>query len=218
MKPGFKPGLKSQVVDPETDVMFNCSATGYPKPFVHWENSKRRKVEEGGYFIIKNVRKSATYTCIATNTLGNATVSVNVTLSGLPFAPQNVVEKSKTGHTLTISWQDGETGTEIDHHKINYRKKGDLYWKTAVYNMQGNLREYTLDDLNAYTDYEVQVFAQNKFGTSKGSKVIMMTTGETGKFINTKCFTQCISQDFSQSTCKLSTGSLHQSGTWQSLL
>ncbi len=160
--------------------MLNCSATGYPKPYVHWEDSKRRTVEEGGSLVIKNIRKSETYRCVATNALGNATISVNVTLSGLPFAPKNVKAKSKTGYSLTVSWQDGEAGTKIDYHDVKYRKKGDLYWRT-VYDIQGNVREYILNNLNAYTDYEVQVFAKNKVGISKGSKIVLMMTDETGE-------------------------------------
>ena len=189
--------------------MLNCSATGYPKPYVHWENSKRQRVEEGGFLVLKNVRKSETYTCIAKNTLGNATISVNVTLSGLPFAPKNVMEKSKAGHTLTISWQDGEAGTKIDYHSIKYRKKGALYWKT-VYHMQENSRQYVLNDLNAYTDYEVQVFAWNKLGSSKGSKIIMMMTDETGKFMSTPVpVNVCENPGIFCGRLQLQTGNLH---------
>lgn len=179
-KPGFTPGLESRVVDPETDVALNCSATGYPKPLVHWEDGRRRLLEEGGLLVLHNVRKSATFTCVAKNRLGNATISVNVTLSGLPFSPKNLIAKSKTGYTLTVSWEDGEAGIPIDQHDIKYRKKGDLYWKVA-YGIRGVPREYTLKDLNPYTNYEVQVFAQNRVGRSKGSPIVVMLTDETGE-------------------------------------
>jgi hypothetical protein len=162
--------------------VLNCLATGYPKPDVLWKNSKNRTIQEDGFLRITSVRKSETYRCFAKNELGNATISVNVTLSGLPFAPRNLKRKSQTGYSLTVSWQDGEAGTKIDYHDINYRKIGDLYWRT-VYDIPGNLREYRLDDLNAYTDYEVQVFARNKVGKSKGSKIISMMTDETGEFV-----------------------------------
>ena len=179
-KPGFHPRLKNQVVDPETDVVLNCSSTGYPKPYVHWEDSKRRRLEENGHLLIKNVRKSETYRCIAKNYLGNATMSVNVTLSGLPFAPKNVRAKSKTGYFLTVSWQDGESGTRIDYHRIKYRKKGNLYWEN-VPEIQGSVRKYILDNLDPYADYEVQVFSRNNIGRSRGSKIVTMKTEETGE-------------------------------------
>jgi hypothetical protein len=181
-KPGFEPGLKNQVVDPETDIVLNCTAIGYPKPDVLWKNSKNRIMQEDGFLRITNVRKSQIYRCFAKNELGNATISVNVTLSGLPFAPRNLKQKSQTGYSLTVSWQDGEAGTKIDCHGINYRKIGDQYWRT-VYDIPGNLREYRLDDLIAHTDYEVQVFARNKVGKSKGSKIVSMMTDETGEFV-----------------------------------
>ena len=179
-KPGFRPGLKDQVVDPESDVVLNCSVTGYPEPNVHWQDSKHRILKEDGSLVIRNVRKSETYTCFAKNNLGNASISVKVTLSGLPFPPKNIMTKSKSGHTLTVSWEDGESGVQIDYHDMKYRKKGDLYWRQK--NIQGNMREYTLRDLVAYTDYEVQVFARNNVGTSKGSAIVVMTTDQTGEF------------------------------------
>ena len=182
MKPGFQPGLKNQVVDPETNVIFNCSTTGHPAPHVYWEDSKHRRVNDDAILVITNVRKSETYTCFAKNELGNASISVNLTLSGLPFPPSNVIVKSKTGHTLTVSWQDGEAGVKIDYHNINYRKRGDPNWKT-VYNIVGNSRERVLDELDPYSFYEVQVFAVNNVGTSKGSQIVVIRTEETGEFI-----------------------------------
>lgn len=180
-KPGFRPGLKNRVVDPETNVVFNCSTTGHPPPYVYWEDSKHRRVNDDAVLVVKNVRKSETYTCFAKNELGNASISVNLTLSGLPFPPNNVITKSKTGYTLTVSWQDGEAGVKIEHHKINYRKKGDSNWKT-VFNIVGNSRERVLDELHPYTYYEVQVFAVNNVGTSKGSQIVTMMTDETGEY------------------------------------
>lgn len=180
-KPAFRPGLKNLLVSPEADVVLNCSATGYPPPSVHWENSEGRKMSDDGLLRIKNIRKSESYKCFAQNVVGNAVIMVNVTITDLPFAPKKVIAKSKTGYSITVSWEDGEPGTKIDYHEIKFRKNGDLYWKTA-HGIGGDLKEYTLDDLDAYTDYEVQVFALNNAGKSKGSAVVSVKTEETSKF------------------------------------
>ena len=166
--------------------MFNCSATGHPAPYVYWEDSKHRQVQDGAVLVVTNVRKSETYTCFAINVVGNASKSVNLTLSGLPFPPSNVITKSKSGHTLTVSWKDGNAGVKIDYHNIKYRKRADPNWKT-VYNVLGSSRERVLDELDPYTVYEVQVFAVNNIGTSKGSQIVFMMTDETGKFVHTVC-------------------------------
>lgn len=180
--PVFGKGLRDLVVNPQTHVLINCTATGYPKPTVEWKHSEvNHIVRNRGLLTIQNILKTGTYTCVAKNVAGSKSFSVKVTVRPVPLAPVQVVEKAKTGSSLTISWQEGSSNKTIDSHIVKYRGKGTLQW-TSVPNIDGQLTVWTIKDLDAYTNYEIQVFSKNSHGTSKGSEIVTVTTDETGQF------------------------------------
>uniref|UniRef100_A0A8C5QKT5 Leucine rich repeat and fibronectin type III domain containing 3 n=1 Tax=Leptobrachium leishanense TaxID=445787 RepID=A0A8C5QKT5_9ANUR len=83
-----------------------CKAVGDPEPSIHWvspegkvvSNSSRAVSYENGTLEISitMVRDSGSFTCIASNTAGDATASVELTVSPLPH-PSNA---SHRGHRL----------------------------------------------------------------------------------------------------------------------
>ena len=177
----IKGGPEDRVVDPQTNVLINCSATGYPKPDISWKDSRGNDVAQNdGLLKINDILNSETYKCIAKNVVGERSKFVKVTVRGIPLAPVNVVAKSKTGSSLEISWEEGNPSIAITSHIVKHRKKGDQLWRSAY--KADSQTVWTIKYLKAYTDYEVQVFSQNMLGISKGSIVKTFKTDETGLF------------------------------------
>lgn len=177
----IKGGPEDRVVDPQTNVLINCSATGYPKPNIHWKDSRGDDVAQNdGLLKINNILNSETYKCIAKNVVGEKFKFVKVTVRGIPLAPVTVLAKSKTGSSLTISWEEGNSSIATTSHVVKHRKKGDTFWRSDY--KAASQTVWTIKYLNAYTDYEVQVLSKNNFGISKGSIVKTFKTDETGLF------------------------------------
>ncbi|KAM9327216.1 leucine-rich repeat and fibronectin type III domain-containing protein 1-like protein [Gastrophryne carolinensis] len=85
-------------------VVLKCKSVGDPEPTIHWvspegkvfSNSSRAVAYENGTLeiTITTVRDTGKFTCIASNTAGDATASVELTISPLPH-PANA---SQRGH------------------------------------------------------------------------------------------------------------------------
>lgn len=70
-------------VDPETVVYLNCSATGYPRPSIVWEQDGVLFAGSGntyGVLIIQDIQRSGNYTCVAASNRGEARASAYVTV------------------------------------------------------------------------------------------------------------------------------------------
>ncbi|XP_075042903.1 leucine-rich repeat and fibronectin type III domain-containing protein 1-like protein [Mixophyes fleayi] len=83
-------------------VVLKCKAVGDPEPSIHWvspegkvvSNSSRAVSYENGTLeiAITTIRDSGLFTCIASNTAGDATASVGLTVSPLPH-PANASQR-----------------------------------------------------------------------------------------------------------------------------
>ncbi|XP_072286465.1 leucine-rich repeat and fibronectin type III domain-containing protein 1-like protein isoform X1 [Pyxicephalus adspersus] len=85
-------------------VVLKCKAVGDPEPSIHWvspegkvvSNSSRAVSYENGTLeiTITTVRDTGMFTCIASNTAGDATASVELTVSPLPH-PANASQRAQ---------------------------------------------------------------------------------------------------------------------------
>ncbi|XP_068106616.1 leucine-rich repeat and fibronectin type III domain-containing protein 1-like protein isoform X2 [Hyperolius riggenbachi] len=86
------------------EVVLKCKAVGDPEPTIHWvspdgkvvSNSSRAASFENGTLeiTITTVRDTGQFTCIASNTAGDATASVELTVSPLPH-PANASQRGQ---------------------------------------------------------------------------------------------------------------------------
>lgn len=76
------PELNNQTADlyvrEGNDVPLTCEAEGEPSPSFHWTRDGMTMSESTNSLIIPQVNTSATYTCTATNYLGNITKQIHI--------------------------------------------------------------------------------------------------------------------------------------------
>ncbi|XP_063287289.1 leucine-rich repeat and fibronectin type III domain-containing protein 1-like protein [Pelobates fuscus] len=126
-------------------VVLKCKAVGDPEPSIHWvspegkvfSNSSRAISYENGTLEISitMVRDSGSFTCIASNTAGDATASVELSVSPLPH-PSNT---SQRGHRLDrgpsdilIQAKPGSSQNESNSHSERKVITAQLSHNSAV--------------------------------------------------------------------------------------
>lgn len=165
-------------VDPETVVYLNCSATGYPRPSIVWEQDGVRFAGSGntyGVLIIQDIQRSGNYTCVAASNRGEARASAYVTVRKLPFAPTRPSDIEITADSITITWQPGG-GPPVESFTLYYRSKTASNWNVTK-GIKGR-DSTTLNNLKPFTEYQFRLFAVNDVGISKASPLAEFTTHE----------------------------------------
>ena len=85
--PSVAVSSKTMTVNEGGSALFQCSASGNPKPAIKWSkrnSQSSRSVVSGGKILLKNVQggDSGTYNCSAVNILGQAQALVQLIVNG----------------------------------------------------------------------------------------------------------------------------------------
>ena len=104
----------------------------------------------------------------------------------VPSSPTNLASPSQSPTSITLSWEQ-PAGDAVYRYDIVYTYQGGCSDYTQPENMatlnDGTAREYTLKNLQEFSDYTINVTAVNATGTSAPA-VIMITTSATGAIVS----------------------------------
>ena len=106
----------------------------------------------------------------ASNNLGDGRYSPEAsftTLNDVPERPEEPASSQITDETATITWvAPRNNGAAILDYTLRYKKTADTNWQEVTL---GNVTTHGLVNLDATTQYEVQVRARNSLGNSQWS-------------------------------------------------
>lgn len=80
-------GVEYHIASKDDDITLNCEAEGNPPPVFHWSNDRMTISESSSSLNITRVNVSTTYTCTASNYLGNTTKKFHVRVIPNEAAP-----------------------------------------------------------------------------------------------------------------------------------
>lgn len=99
----------------------------------------------------------------------------------LPSAPTNVKASEITATSVRLTWSYN-VPEDLLYYVIQYKPK---YANQAYSEISGIITKfYAVRNLSPYTEYEMYVVAVNNIGRGPPSAPVVVTTGETGKFLN----------------------------------
>ncbi|KAL3869071.1 hypothetical protein ACJMK2_041797, partial [Sinanodonta woodiana] len=168
-------------VEPGADVNITCVAVGSPMPVVKWREGAKDLTPEDELPVGRNiltltkVRESKNYTCVASSDLGNIEHDVQVKVKALPNPPVKLRASEITADSLKLTWEPGGIGPVLSY-TILYKPKHFTGDYAKIFNIRHT--EYTIDQLQAYTQYEFRVLASNNLGEGIPSSPIEVVTGE----------------------------------------
>ena len=100
-----------------------------------------------------------------------------------PSTPTNLASPSQSPTSITLSWEQ-PAGDVVDRYDIVYTYQGGCSDYTQPENMatviDGTAREYTLQNLQEFSDYTISVAAVNGAGSSPAATA-MTATASSGK-------------------------------------
>jgi hypothetical protein len=116
------------------------------------------------------------------------------TLDGHVASGQHLTSVDTTGSTISLRWtskdkrgdKDGQTNQAINGFTLHYKKDGDNEWKEKIISGQSDgvktVSTHVLSGLESGVNYKIYVTANNKFGISDPSNIVIVKTiGSQGK-------------------------------------
>ena len=102
----------------------------------------------------------------------------------LPNSPTNLTYSSQSPTFITLSWEQ-PAGDAVDRYDIVYIYQGGCSNYTQSENMatvnDGTAREYTLQNLQGFSDYSINITAVNDAGQSMQT-TLTVTTQSAGRY------------------------------------
>ncbi|XP_022247937.1 tyrosine-protein phosphatase Lar-like isoform X3 [Limulus polyphemus] len=170
-------------VMPGSSLNLTCVAVGSPMPYVKWRKGTVDLTPDHSLPVgknvlqLKNIRKSANYTCVAASKLGNIETVTGVLVQALPRPPTNLRISDVTARSIRLSWSYDIGAENIKYYIIHYKPKQANQEYSELSGIVTTF--YTVSDLLPYTEYEFYVIAANVIGRGSPSTPAMVTTGET---------------------------------------
>lgn len=168
---------------PGSSINLTCVANGSPMPNMTWKKGSIDLPQEGPVAVgrnvlrLENVKESANYTCVAASKHGRVEVTTEIVVKSLPKPPTNLHISETTTTSITLSWTY-EIGTEdIEYYVIQYKPKSHGQGFEEVSGITQN--SHTINNLTPYTEYEIYLIANNKYGRGPPSAPLFVTTGDS---------------------------------------
>ena len=187
------------------ELVFNCEATGVPKPKIIWL-WKGLPIEDGkdeyriyevktdaldksaSKLTAQSTTRSGAITCQAVNKNGQDEKATDVKILG-PGGPPRNIKPTTQENGFTVEWEPPEhPNGNINKYIIYYTPEdsdGDLAdYQTKV--VDGNDRSATIDNQNENTPFVIRMQAISDDGPGVISESIKVKTGEKRKFLVTR--------------------------------
>ncbi|XP_053391086.1 synaptogenesis protein syg-2-like isoform X2 [Mercenaria mercenaria] len=119
------------------------------------------------------------YNLIVTNTIGNHVWIFNLLPEDKPANPTGfkTLQKIVTETTFTVQWKPGFENGPQQVFILKYKKSSDIGWKSVLVSDTGEAQIiYTVTGLSKGTEYQVAIYASNKWGNSSESEILLLKT------------------------------------------
>ncbi|XP_072013084.1 nephrin-like isoform X2 [Amphiura filiformis] len=175
----------------------NCEVDANPRPTITWYKHDSIEMEKSGRVSIteKLVRSPYSsafrvvselqirnivaddygdYDCRVGNIVGVDDFNITLTGKTKPEPPYELMAKTLTATSVTLSWQPGFSGGESQWFVISYRSKET----SSIIQIPDEIQEeqYTIDGLDPFQEYTFTVCSSNTLGKSEGGPSISVTT------------------------------------------
>lgn len=187
--PRIKIGQYLVTANKEKDTELICTVDAYPAVQPVWKKGNEILKSEENKKIITKRREQYTvesilvisnltdedftnYTCAAINEIGKSEQVVS--LVKIP-AVREFIKPEKSYKDVVLSWKV-ESKSPIETHEIQYRRKGEEAWRTAVPEVVNGKDDiytvkYVLKDLDVGS-YETRIRSKNEHGWSEFSEIM----------------------------------------------
>ncbi|XP_033641234.1 proto-oncogene tyrosine-protein kinase ROS-like isoform X3 [Asterias rubens] len=182
-----------------------CIAKGNPEPTITWLDPDGVEIINGGngnkYMVVESYTTSDTdltignvttstlsiwavdpqvdygvYACNSNNGIGQADKhEIIVNRTRVPDQPTGVVLTDQTSSSLAVRWSAGYDGGETQWFHVSHKKTADSS-ETFSDMIEGGVTTYNVDGLESYTEYEIQVYAENDVGRNPSPGSILEYT------------------------------------------
>ncbi|XP_033641191.1 proto-oncogene tyrosine-protein kinase ROS-like isoform X2 [Asterias rubens] len=182
-----------------------CIAKGNPEPTITWLDPDGVEIINGGngnkYMVVESYTTSDTdltignvttstlsiwavdpqvdygvYACNSNNGIGQADKhEIIVNKTRVPDQPTGVVLTDQTSSSLAVRWSAGYDGGETQWFHVSHKKTADSS-ETFSDMIEGGVTTYNVDGLESYTEYEIQVYAENDVGRNPSPGSILEYT------------------------------------------
>ncbi|XP_053372492.1 uncharacterized protein LOC123561230 isoform X8 [Mercenaria mercenaria] len=107
---------------------------------------------------------------------GETSITVN---EGKPEDPIGfkTLQEIVTETTFTVQWKPGFDNGPQQKFVLKYKKSPDIDWKSVLVSDTGEAQMiYTVTGLSKGTEYQVAIYASNKWGNSSESEILLLRT------------------------------------------
>ncbi|XP_053239429.1 tyrosine-protein kinase Mer isoform X2 [Podarcis raffonei] len=169
-----------------TPFNLTCHAVGPPEPIAihwHWNSSQITKKADisPSVLAVPGLNETAVFHCEAHNVKGVATsTEARINIKGIPSPPLEVQVRSRTAHTIAVSWVPGFDGYSL-LSRCGVQVTDAFAPSNAsvlVFNTSVPPHLYRIQNLGAVKDYNIRVSCMNEVGWSAFSPWITANTTE----------------------------------------
>ncbi|XP_063688153.1 cell adhesion molecule DSCAM-like isoform X1 [Bolinopsis microptera] len=113
--------------------------------------------------------------CIVGPNIQFTSNEVQMSVMRPPGVPQDIIQEGATMDSLSISWSNSDNMGVVLGYQISYKEAaGSAYREVKT----GSEQQYTLEDLDALTDYNIKIAASNNAGSGSYSEIATLTTSQ----------------------------------------
>ena len=163
----------------------NCISTGIPTPRIVWTsntNSNLNVISDTLTLRSHDLNpeiSNNSFTCTATNTAGQDSKSITVTIDIQLTAPQPPTQQSIGINSVDIQWVEYISSVYVKSYEICVRSTTDT---ECIQTINTVSTQYSIVSLKPATTYRISMVANTVFGRSPASRPLTITTNEPGMF------------------------------------
>ena len=164
-----------------------CNSTGIPTPNITWTsntNSNLNVISDTLTLRSHDLNPEISnnnFTCTATNTAGQDSRNISVTIDIQLSAPQPPTQQSIGSNSVDIQWVEYISSVYVKSYGICVRSTTDT---ECIQTINTVSTQYSIGILEPATTYRISMVANTVFGRSPASRPLTITTNEPGMFTN----------------------------------
>ena len=163
----------------------SCNSTGYPTATIKWTsntNSNLNIISDTLTLRSHDLNpeiSNNSFTCTATNTAGQDSEIITVTIDIELTAPQAPTQQSIGINSVDIQWVEYISSVYLKSYEICVRSTTDT---ECIQTINTVSTQYSIGSLEPATTYSISMVANTVFGRSPASRPLTITTNEPGMF------------------------------------